>query len=291
MIFLPFSLIPGAVTGIQDHRVSLVALWVVAVEETERLGRILSPPVKAIVLSAGPGRRLLPLTAERPKCLLPVDADRPVLELQLRTLARCGIQCATVMVGFGADKVERFLATHSLGNIEIRTRYNPFFETTNNLVTCWLAVPEMTEDFVLLNGDTLFEMEVLRRVLASHKAPVTLAIDQKVEYDDDDMKVTLDGGRRLKAVGKTLAVHEIDGESIGLMVFRGQGVEAFRAALGEAVQDPAALHKWYLEVINAMASSLLVKTVSIEGLWWTEIDTPEDFARARSCFARKPGAT
>lgn len=243
--------------------------------------------MKAIILSAGPGRRLLPLTAELPKCLLPVDADHPVLELQLRALARCGIQCATVMVGFGAEKVERFLATHPIGGIEIRTRYNPLFETTNNLLTCWLAIPEMTEDFVLLNGDTIFETEVLRRVLASHEAPVTLAIDQKAEYDEDDMKVVLNSSRRLKAVGKALAVPKIDGESIGLMVFRGQGVEAFRAALDVAIRDPAALHKWYLDVINTMAGSLLVETASIEGLWWTEIDTPEDLAKACSHFARK----
>ena len=243
--------------------------------------------MKAIILSAGPGRRLLPLTAEVPKCLLPVDADHPALELQLRMLARCGVRCATIMVGFGAEKVERFLATHPIEGIEVRTRYNPFFETTNNLVTCWLAVHEMTEDFVLLNGDTLFETEVLRRVLASHEAPVTLAIDQKAEYDEDDMKVVLSGDGRLKAVGKTLATPRVDGESIGLMVFRGQGVEAFRAELDAAMRDPAALHKWYLDVINTMAGSLLVETALIEGLWWTEIDTLEDLAKACSHFARE----
>jgi choline kinase len=243
--------------------------------------------MKAIVLSAGRGRRLLPSTAELPKCLLPVDAGRPVLELQLRTLARCGIQQATVMVGFGAEKVERFLATHSPTDIAVQTRYNPFFATTNTVVTCWLATPEMTEDFVLLNGDTLFETEILRRVLTAPAAPLTLAIDQKAEYDEDDMKVTLNGGRRLKAVGKTLTVPKIDGESIGLMVFRGKGVEAFRAALGAAVQDPTALHKWYHDVINTMADSLFVKILLIAGWWWTEIDTREDLAQARAYFARK----
>lgn len=242
---------------------------------------------KAIILSAGRGRRLLPQTAELPKCLLPVDTDRPVLELQLRTLAQCGIQHATVMVGFGAKKVERFLATHPIENLEVRTRYNPFFRTTNTLVTCWLAIPEMTEDFMLLNGDTLFEVEILRRVLTSHKGPVTLAIDQKAEYDKDDMKTVLGSGGRLKAVGKALAAPKIDGESIGLMVFRNKGVEAFRAALDAAIRDPANLRKWYHDVISTMAGSLLVETELIEGLWWTEIDTPKDFAKARSYFARE----
>ena len=241
---------------------------------------------KAIILSAGRGGRLLPLTAELPKCLLPVDADHPVLELQLRMLAQCGIRHVTVMVGFGAKKVERFLAAHPVENLTVHVRYNPFFKTTNTLVTCWLAIPEMTEDFMLLNGDTLFEAEILRRMLTSHKGPVTLAIDQKAEYDHDDMKTALDSGGRLKAVGKVLAAPAIDGESVGLMVFRGEGVEAFRAALDSAIRDPSGLRKWYHDVISTMAGSLPVETELIEGLWWTEIDTPKDLEKARSYFAR-----
>src|SRR5574337_1508370 len=215
---------------------------------------------KAIILSAGRGGRLLPHTAELPKCLLPVDGDHPVIELQLRMLAHCGIQHVTVMVGFGAKKVERFLATHPVENLKVHTRYNPFFRTTNTLVTCWLAIPEMTKDFMLLNGDTLFEVEILRRMLTSHKGPVTLAIDQKGEFDRDDMKTALHSGGRLKAVGKELAASAIDGESIGLMVFRGKGVEAFRAALDEAIRDPSGLRKWYHDVISTMAGSLPVET-------------------------------
>lgn len=240
--------------------------------------------MKAIILSAGQGRRLLPFTAELPKCLLPVDGQRTVLELQLRALAQCGIRHATVLVGFGADQVDHFLRTHAIPGIEVRTRYNPFFATSNNLVTCWAAMSEMTEDFVLLNGDSLFESDALRRLLTSPKAPVTLTINRKAEYDDDDMKVSLNGGRRLKAVGKTLPRSVVHGESIGLMRFCGEGIETFRATLEEAIRGPEALQRWYLSVLNTMCVSSIVETVSIEGLWWGEIDTPEDLARVRAHF-------
>ncbi|MBI3801043.1 MAG: phosphocholine cytidylyltransferase family protein [Deltaproteobacteria bacterium] len=238
------------------------------------------------MLSAGLGRRLRPTTEELPKCLLPVNVDRPVLELQLQALAQCGIRQVTIMVGYGAEKVERFLAVHAPTGIEVQTRYNPFFATTNTVVTCWLAIPEMTEDFVLVNGDTVFETEILRRVLTAPAAPLTLAIDQKAKYDEDDMKVALNGERRLKAVGKTLAASKVNGESLGLMTFRHQGVSAFRAALDLAIRDPAALQKWYHDIINLMADSLRVETVLIKGLWWREIDTPEDLAQARAYFVR-----
>jgi len=243
--------------------------------------------MKAIVLSAGLGSRLLPSTTTIPKCLLPVDSERPVIELQLRALAQCGIRQTTIMVGYGAEQVEQFLTTHPIAGIEIQTRYNPFFSTTNTAVTCWLAIREMTEDFVLLNGDTIFDAEILRRVLAAPEAPLTMAIDQKLQYDDDDMKVTLRERGRLSAVGKALPESLTDGESIGLMLFRRQGIAAFCAALDTAIRSSEALHSWYHDIINNMAPTLRVNTVPITGLWWREIDTPQDLAEVRVCFTRQ----
>jgi choline kinase len=145
----------------------------------------------------------------------------------------------------------------------------------------------MTEDFVLLNGDTLFDSEILRRVLAAPEAPLIMAIDQKPSYDADDMKVMLTTGGRLKAVGKSLPASQIDGESVGLMAFRADGVAAFRSTLETTVRDPEALRLWYHDVISLMALTVPVNTVLIEGLWWREIDTPQDLAEVRDSFARR----
>jgi len=241
--------------------------------------------MRAIILSAGQGRRLLPMTANTPKCLLPVNAGRSVLDIQLETLARCGIRSVTVMVGFGAEKVEEWIAERAPRELEVETRYNPFYATADNLVTCWLATPDMSEDFVLLNGDTIFETGVLRRILAADGAPVIMAIDRKAEYGEDDMKVTLEWGTRLRAVGKRIPPGLIDGESIGLIAFRGDGVDAFKTALDRAVRNPAAFGKWYLDVIDTMAGPMHVRSVSIEGLWWIEIDSPMDLSKARTDLA------
>ena len=80
----------------------------------------------------------------------------------------------TVVVGFGASRVERFLTTRPVPGIAVETLYNPFFETSDNLATCWLARHEMDEPFVLLNGDTLFEDRVLLRVLDGPPAPIAV---------------------------------------------------------------------------------------------------------------------
>jgi choline kinase len=241
--------------------------------------------MKAIVLSAGQGRRLLPLTEREPKCLLRVDGTHSVLELQLRALARCGIDHATVVIGFGADCVEAFLAGTPIPGLRVETLYNPFFATSDNLATCWLARVAMTEDFLLLNGDTLFEDRVLQRVLEQPPAPLTVTIDHKASYDDDDMKVSVDANGRLLAIGKRLAPDRVGGESIGLLCFRESGVKSFRDALEQAVRRPEGLHAWYLSVVNELAQRIRIETASIDGLWWREIDSPEDLEDVRATLA------
>ncbi|MDJ0849879.1 MAG: phosphocholine cytidylyltransferase family protein [Myxococcota bacterium] len=241
--------------------------------------------MKAIILSAGQGSRLLPYTERTPKCLLPVLGERSVLEFQLAALAECGIREVSVMVGFAAEQVESLVDSKPVDGLQIRTQYNPFYDTTDNLVTCWLARPEMFGEFVLLNGDTLFEPEVLRRLLDSARAPVTLAVNQKPEYDADDMKVTLEG-QRLTAVGKQLEPEATHAESIGLMCFRNRGPAEFRGALERAVRTSRGRKAWYLSVISSLAQSLTVETTLINGLWWGEIDGPEDLHAVRAELSR-----
>lgn len=238
--------------------------------------------VNAIILSAGQGRRLMPHTESLPKCLLPVDGDRPALEVQLRALVDAGVTEARVMVGFCAEKVDAFLATHPVPGINVETIYNPFFDSSDNLVTAWLARPQMSGDFLLMNGDTLFEPAVLRRLLSAPMAPITLVTNGKEAYDDDDMKVSISADGRLRAVSKTLANEVVNGESIGLMRFTGMGVEAFRDALDLAVRTQHGLKAYYLSIIDQLTREIPVETVSMTGLWWGEMDSPEDLASVRA---------
>ena len=244
--------------------------------------------MKAILLSAGQGRRLLPLTSELPKCLLRVRGQATLLDEQLDALARCGVREVALMVGFGAGHVERAVAERREDGLAIRTCFNPFYAQSDNLVTAWLARHEMDDAFVLLNGDTLFEPAALERLLARGRAPVALAVAHKARYDDDDMKVVLDGEGCLRAIGKRLEGCRPDGEAIGMTLFRGAGAAAFRSALDAAVRRPDALRDWYTSVLGELAAKLPLHAVSIQGLWWTEIDDAADLDAARHALARAP---
>ena len=243
--------------------------------------------MKAVVLSAGQGKRLLPLTEENPKCLLPVRGDEPILGWQLRALARAGIERAVVVIGFGAERVEAWLDGNPVPGLACETMINPFYRTSDNLISCWLARGAMSEDFLLLNGDTIFEDAVLERLLDAPPAPITLAIDHKAAYDDDDMKVSLDSEGRLLAIDKWLARPVVSGESIGLLSFRGSGPKLFTRALEEAVRQPEAIRQWYLSVVHQIAQDTAVEPTSMRGLWWREIDSPADLYEARRAFTNR----
>ena len=233
--------------------------------------------MKAIILSAGQGTRLLPLTARSPKCTVSLHGQA-LIDWQIDQLSTCGVDDIVVVTGFGAEHVEEALRRRAAAT-RLTTLYNPFFEVADNLASCWMARDEMTEDFFLVNGDTVFEPAVVQRLLDSPVNPVTLAIDRKAHYDDDDMKVHL-AGRRLVRVGKDLPRGLVDGESIGLMLFRAEGPRLFRESLDRSIRDPGGLRQWYLSVIGQMAQTGYVWTQSIEGLEWAEVDYPLDLARA-----------
>ena len=240
-------------------------------------------PAKAIILSAGQGRRLLPLTEDTPKCLLPVSG-KPVIVWQIDTLLANGIQEIVIVAGFQVGKVEMLLAERYPDHSNIRVVFNPFYEVADNLASCWIAREEMNTGFLLLNGDTLLEDNLLSGVLHAQIAPITLCIDFKEKFDDDDMKVQLDLAGQVKQVSKKLPVEETNAESIGLIRFSRQGAQLFRNAVEQALREPETLGSWYLAIISTLAKQGMVSSHSVVGNYWCEIDFIQDLQRAGNYF-------
>ncbi|HVI91683.1 MAG TPA: phosphocholine cytidylyltransferase family protein [Dongiaceae bacterium] len=239
--------------------------------------------MKAIILSAGQGSRLLPLTEGRPKCLLPLG-EKTLIEWQIWALTQGGIDDIAVVVGYHAPDVAALLKKLEGPKLKIRTVFNPFFKLADNLASCWLARHEMNQDFVILNGDTVIEPAIFKQLLASPAAPITVTIDKKDGYDSDDMKVHLKGSRLLD-IGKTLAPDRTDGESIGMLLFRGQGPKLFTDTLERIMHTPEGLKWWYLRAIGQIAEHHEVETCNIEGLNWGEVDFPADLESVAAMVA------
>jgi len=228
----------------------------------------------------------MPLTEVTPKCCLRPWGDVSILEWQISQLAVSGVDEVVVVTGFGHDAVEKIV--QQIKGIRVRTLYNPFYHLSDNLGTCWVARHEMNGPFVLINGDTLFEAAVLQHLLkdAGH-FPITLATDQKISYDDDDMKIWSERDR-LCRVGKKLDRSHVNGESIGMMVFHQTGAEIFVKKIENLMRKGDGLKRWYLSAIDELAQSRVVGISSIHGLSWCEVDDPVDFAHAEQVVKTFP---
>jgi choline kinase len=236
---------------------------------------------KAIILSAGQGSRLLPLTENMPKCLLGLGS-RNMLEWQLRGLAAAGVGEAVVVTGFRAELVERALEQITPRHMRVRTLFNPFYKVADNLASCWMVRGELNGPSLILNGDTLFEPEIARRLISAPTAPITVTIDRKSAYDADDMKVSTSGDR-LTAIGKKLPLATVTGESIGFLRFEPAGAHAFINEIERTMRTPEGVGLWYLSAIHRLANSgTNVRVASIEGLQWGELDFPADLSRCRA---------
>jgi choline kinase len=238
--------------------------------------------MKTIILSAGQGSRLLPLTEDRPKCLLNLG-NNTILGVQLAALKAGGATEVVIVTGFRTAAVEKAAEEASEPGFNVRTLFNPFYNVADNLASCWMAREEMREPFLLLNGDTLFEPEIMKRLLQAPAAPITLTIDKKADYDSDDMKVQL-AGTRLLDVGKTLEPEDTHGESIGFSRFDKSGADAFVETLEQTMRTPNGLNWWYLKAIAVLAEKGQVETCSIEGQTWGEVDFLPDLEVAKEIF-------
>ncbi|MEO6079297.1 MAG: phosphocholine cytidylyltransferase family protein [Steroidobacteraceae bacterium] len=242
-------------------------------------------PQKAIILSAGQGSRLLPHTLDLPKCLLDL-AGRSMLGWQLEGLAAAGIKEAVVVTGFRSDLVAGALPGITPAGMQVRTFFNPFYKVADNLASCWMVRHELDGPALILNGDTLFEPAIARRLLTAPDAAITVTIDRKAVYDEDDMKV-ITVGERLTAIGKKLPMAEVTGESIGFLKFSAAGAAAFVAEIERTMRTLEGAGLWYLSAIHRLANNGVdVQVASIEGLQWGELDFPADLAECRSIAER-----
>ena len=232
--------------------------------------------MKAIILSAGRGSRLLPMTESKPKCLLEF-AGKSVLRHQLTMLDRAGVDEAIVVTGFLPQLVEEDVAKWD-GRMPVSTLFNPFFQVADNLASCWMAREHMAGGFLLLNGDTLIDQPLIDKVVTTSTWPVSVTIDRKDDgYDEDDMKVSLNG-ERLTSIGKRLRAEETDAESIGLLKFSAEGAGLFREKVEQMMRTQDGISAWFLKAIDALAKSgNEIGTCSIEGHLWCELDTLEDW--------------
>lgn len=246
--------------------------------------------MKLIILAAGQGTRLRPITDDRPKCLVEV-AGRPLLDWQLDAARRVGIDDIVVVGGYLADR---------LAGREITLLNNPHFATTNMVQTLWCARDWFSDGFVMAYGDIVYDADVLRRAAAA-AGPIGVVVDREwrqywesrfsdVLADAESLSIGPDG--LIRSVGqKESSLDHIEAQYIGMVSFRGAGVAALRESYERAADaDRAGLPPYGgTRRLDQLFMTDLLQGLIDEGTplhpievagGWLEIDSTSDLALA-----------
>ncbi|WP_280536537.1 bifunctional sugar-1-phosphate nucleotidylyltransferase/acetyltransferase [Halopenitus sp. POP-27] len=155
-------------------------------------------PVTAVVLAAGEGRRLEPLTNRRPKPMLPV-ANRPILEYVIEAISDAGIDRIVLVVGYRQERIRNHVGDGDDWDVDVE-----YVEQANQLGTghaLLQAEPAVDDRFVVLNGDRLVDADLVGRVreeTRDGKAPVMTVTD--VDHPGDYGVVALDDRDRVTGI-------------------------------------------------------------------------------------------
>ncbi len=197
--------------------------------------------MKVIILAAGQGTRLRPLTDNCPKCMVEVNG-KSMIERQLDTMYRCGIkpEDITVICGYRNDVLQnKFQGTG------IHFVVNKEFETTNMVCSlmCARELMEKEEDIIVSYGDIIYSEEVFRNILQAQDDISVIVDDGWYEYWsercenplDDAETLMFDEDSFLTEIGqKTTDLSKVQSQYIGLMRFRGAGLKAVLDISNEA---------------------------------------------------------
>lgn len=241
---------------------------------------------RAVVLAAGVGSRLRPWTHDRPKALVEVDGV-PILLRLARLLAARGVSEVIVATGWCEDAVIR--ATERVHGVRWILRRNADYDRTQNVASLHACSGALLDggprETLKLDGDLFVEEAVLDRLLAAPMPARGLlaAVDGSAPLGDEEMKVAVRAGR-IEGFGKALDPARAHGESIGVERIAADAVSSIVDGVGRAV-TAGETHLYYEDVydrlLEARGGPLDARAIDVSGLAWTEIDTPDDLARAQ----------
>ena len=230
----------------------------------------------ALLLAAGSGNRLQPLTDSIPKCLIEING-RPILERLIDNLCDNGFKRLVIVVGYMHHCIRRFVNEYA-GDLTIEFITNPLYQTTNNIYSLWLARNKIQELFLLVESDLVFESSQLEGLLYPNKIAIS-----RMQPWMNGTTITIDSLNRVQAFGmggngyteitryKTVNIYSLSDSTWRKVVER-----------LELHISSGKVNEYYEVVFKEMIAngSLSMDGVFFDPERWYEIDTPADLANA-----------
>lgn len=240
--------------------------------------------MKAVILAAGMGTRLEPVTKDIPKCMVPVGGV-PLIDRMIERIAAAGIDELVVVTGHLHEVLETHLQEST---IELARKavlvYNERYHDWGNFYSLLVAEEAIGGDsFVKLDGDVLLDADVLPRLLAA-PGPGVLTLDCGQQLAEEEMKARLEGDR-IVALNKRMDPATALGESIGVERIDAELAPTVFAELRVMIERGETDEYYERAYERLMEREMRFGYADITGCTWTEVDDAADLARANELVA------
>ena len=233
----------------------------------------MSSNVKAIILAAGRGKRMMPLTNDRPKCLLKAGL-KTILQAQLDSLVSCGIDNIIIVIGYLGQMIEDFVNQEGYDKkAAITFAYNEKFDSTGSCFSLLCAKNYIDSSYIHLNSDLVFDRGLLVKLLNSNDADSI--ITDRYDIDTDDMVRYSTNNGKISNVGRPSVVPEPQGVLVGPAKFSLQSAQTLIAEIENEISMGQYKTNCYL-TLNKILDKIKLYPVSSDGLLWKEFDTAEE---------------
>ena len=243
---------------------------------------------KVILLSAGASVSMGALTADRHTCLVDIGGTT-ILQEQFEALRLCDINDEDIIIGTGkGDVVIRDFVQRKLKKADIEFVYNPWYESSNMLVTVWLAREFIRRGFIVIYGDVVFEPEILRRII-KNQDDIVLGVEKKVCDEEDEKICVKDKLMTLSKIynklpfpkHKCVPTNEAYGEFIGIAKFNRWGASILINEMDRIIRN-GNLNIYLMEAFEYLVSKgYRLSIEDISGLLWNDNDTIYDLKMTR----------
>ena len=235
----------------------------------------------ALLLAAGTGSRLYPLTQDMPKCLTLVNG-RSILERLVMNLRRQNFTRLVVVTGHLEHCIRDFLGTRS-GGMSIEYIFSPLYKTSNNIYSLWMARKRIHEPFLLIESDLVFDGSLLNEM----RYPDRIAVARMQPWMNGST-VTINSSRQVKRFQSGFAGDPAEAryKTVNIYSFSLASWQGITARLDQHI-SAGRVNNYYETVFAEMvaAGSLPLHAVSFDGKPWYEIDTLSDLAKAKKLFS------
>ncbi len=241
--------------------------------------------MKAIILAAGIGSRIKPLTDNCPKSLLKVG-DNTILEMMISHIQDCGINEIIIVVGYLKEQIKEHVKT-KFPDLNASFVTNDKYAETNTGYSLML-VKDFIQDsgFIKFDADVVFDKEILKKLIeCEHES--CLCIDKNINLDAEEIKVIIDNQNRILKANKTVNPKDAVGESIGIEKISKETAKLLFKELELMMQDKKNHQEYYEGAYERLIEKKIpFYALDISGLKWVEIDTREDFNLGIKIFSK-----